>query len=128
MGDAEQIGVTLVGDQRSQHPARIDLQIRLKRFHLPPVQSALVMGRRAVIGSRAMAKALNEMLPGAFERFEVEHTIIEAVIIREAHLRRVPSPRLIPLLVKHAEQFMADTDTLHLDIDIEVNLTESFEL
>lgn len=108
--------------------ARIDLKVRLKRFHLPPVQSALAIGRRAGIGSKAMKKALDEMMPGAFQRFELEHPLIEAFIIRDAHLRRIPSERLIPILTRYAESYMADVDTLHFDLDIEVLISESIEL
>jgi hypothetical protein len=127
MSDGDDVRV-VVSEQREAKLARVDLQLRIRRFNLPPVQSALVMGRRAVIGSKAMSKALDEMIPGAFRRFDVEHPLIEAVIVREAHLRRVPSERLIPIIVKHAEQFMSDADTLHLDIDVEVHITETVEI
>lgn len=107
---------------------RVDMRMRLTRFQLPPVQSALIVGRRAVIGSRAMGKALEEMMPGAFRRIELEHPVIEAVIVRHAHLRRVPEDRLIPALVRHAESFMGEADTLHVDISIEVSVSESFDI
>ena len=108
--------------------ARADLRIRLSRFNLPPVQSALVVGKRASIGSRAMAKALDEMMPGAFKRIDVDHPLIESILCRDVHLRRISSEKLIPLIVRHAEAFMADTDTLHFDINIDVFIRESVEL
>lgn len=107
---------------------RADLRIRLQRFALPPVQSALVIGRRALIGSRAMGKALDEMMPGAFRRIEVEHPTVEAILIREAHLRRVPEERLIPTLLRYAERFMDEADTLHMDVDIAVTIDEAVQL
>jgi hypothetical protein len=108
--------------------ARVDMRLRLSRFALPPVQSALVIGKRAGIGSHAMIKALDEMMPGAFSRHEIEHSVIEAILIRDAHLRRIPAERLIPVLVRHAEAFMGDTDTLHFDVTVEVQVLESLEL
>lgn len=120
--------LALDGDARVDRGARVDLKVRLKRFHLPPVQSALAIGKRAGIGSKAMKKALDEMMPGAFQRFELEHPVIEALIIRDAHLRRIPSERLIPVLTRYAEAYMSDVDTLHFDLDIEVLITESIEL
>ena len=110
------------------HNARVDMRIRLSRFNLPPVQSALVVGKQASIGSRAIGKALDEMMPHAFQRFEVEHPLVEAVLIREAHLRGVPAARLLPVLLRHAEGFMTASDTLHFEIDLEVLIRESFEL
>ena len=108
--------------------ARIDLNLRLSRFRLPPVESALAIGRRAVIGSNAMAKALEEMLPDQFLKIEIEHDVIEAIIVRKVHLTRVPQERLVPILLRHAERFMADTDTLHFDIGLEVSVSESLEI
>lgn len=102
--------------------------IRISRFNLPPVQSALVVGKRAGIGSRAIAKALDEMMPHQFERFEVEHPVIEAVLLRTAHLRRVPSDRLLPVILRHAESLMSEIDTLHFEISIEVQVQERIEL
>jgi hypothetical protein len=68
------------------------------------------------------------MMPGAFMRIEVEHPVIEAILIRTAHLRRVPAEHLVPVLIRNAEAFMADTDTMHFDIGIEVQIQESLEL
>jgi hypothetical protein len=108
--------------------ARIDLNFRLSRFRLPPVESALAVGRRALIGSHAMAKALEEMLPGAFCKIDVEHPVVEAIILRKVHLARVPQDQLVPLLLRHAERFMVDSDTLHFDIALEVSVSETLEV
>lgn len=108
--------------------ARIDLNLRLSRFRLPPVESALAIGRRAVIGSNAMAKALDEMLPDQFLKIDVEHAAIEAIIVRKQHLTRVPQDRLVNILLRHAERFMTDSDTLHFDIALEVSVSESMEV
>lgn len=128
MSNGDDVRVATVAGPRSGASARVDLQFRLSRFNLPPVQSALVIGRHAPIGSTAMSKALDEMMPGAFRRFDVEHAVVESVIVRDAHLRRVPSERLIPLIVRHAEQFMTDADMLHVDIGIEVHVSETIDI
>lgn len=107
---------------------RVDLSIRISRFNLPPVQSALVVGKRAGIGSQAFANALEEMMPGQFERFSVDHPVIEAVLLRAAHLRRVPADRLIPVILRHAETVMSEVDMLHFEITIELLVSERLEL
>jgi hypothetical protein len=107
---------------------RIDLRLRMSRFHVPPVQSALAVGKRAPIGTNAMLKALGEILPGTFERIDVEHPTIEALIVRTAHLQRVPRDKLAALVLKHAQGFMSDSEMLHLDMEIEVHVQDSLEL
>ena len=106
-----------ISDQREN--VRIDLTMRISRFNLPPVQSALVVGKRAGIGSRAIGKALDEMMPKQFECVDVQHPLIEAVIVRTAHLRRVPPEKLIAVILRNAESVMSDLDMLHFDIAID---------
>ncbi|MEC7521226.1 MAG: hypothetical protein VYE22_15215 [Myxococcota bacterium] len=100
----------------------------MSRFELPPVQSALVVGRKAPIGSRAMEKALAEMMPEAFTRIEVDHETIEAVIVRRAHLRRLPEERLVALLVRQTESVIDETEMLRVTMELEISLTEELEV
>ena len=113
---------------RTSPTRRVAIDVRLSRFDLPPVESALVVGRRAVIGSRAMEKALEEMMPEAFVRISVEHPIIEALLIRRAHLRRVPEETLVAFLVRHAESMIDDSEMLRVSLTLEVFASEELEL
>lgn len=104
------------------------IDLKLQRFKLPPVESALIIGKRALIGPKAMEKALNEMLPAGYELVEVDHPSIEALLINTSHLKRVPKDRLVDVLIRHAEQMMADDETLHVGMDIEIAVAERLEL
>lgn len=107
---------------------RVHLTMEISRFRLPPVSSALVIGKRTGIGPKAMEKALAEMLPEAFELVPVEHPTIEAVLIRSMHLRRVPKDRLVQLIVRQAENLMDESEMLHFDLDVKVHTSEELEL
>lgn len=107
---------------------RVSVDLRMSRFELPPVQSALVVGRKAPIGSRAMEKALAEMMPEAFTRIEVDHETIEAVIVRRAHLRRLPEERLVALMVRQTESVIDETEMLRVTMELEISLTEELEV
>jgi len=104
------------------------VELRLQRFHLPPVESALAVGKRAPIGPRALEKALVEIMPEQFERIDVDHEIIEALLMNKSHLRRVPRERLVSLIVRHAERLMDATEILHVSMDIELSVAERLEL
>lgn len=75
-----------------------------------------------------MAKAFDEMLPGEFEVFEVKHPVVEALVVRKAHLRRVPEDKLLTVLLRHAETLMAEDEMLRFDVQVEVLLDERVEL
>jgi len=99
----------------------VDLRLRFQEFRLPPVQGALVIGRRAPVGPRAMAEALESMLPGVYHLVSVDHPTIEGVVVRRDDLRRVPEPVLIGHLVREADSLMNEHETLHCSLEIEVS-------
>ena len=103
---------------------RVSVDLRMSRFELPPVQSALVVGRKAPIGSRAMEKALAEMMPDAFVRIEGDHE----TIVRKAHLRRLPEERLVSLLVRQTESVIDETEMLRVTMELEITLTEELDI
>ena len=100
----------------------------MTRFELPPVQSALVVGRRSPFGSKSLEKALAEIMPATFRRIEVEHPVIEAVIVRESHLRRISEEKLVGMLVRHAEDMMDETEALRVTADLVISSSEDIEL
>src|SRR5437868_13114559 len=114
-----------MSDQPKRH---VNVSLRMTRFELPPVESALVVGRRAPIGSNALEKALAELMPGTFRRIEVEHPVIEAVIIRESHSRRISEDRLVRLLIRHAEGMMDETEAFRVTAELVISSSEEFEL
>ena len=124
MSNADDTRVERLDDART----RIQMTMEITRFRLPPVESALVVGKRAGIGPKAMEKALAEMVPGAFQLVAIEHPIIEAIIVRSSHLRRVPQDKLVPLIVRNCENLMDDTDMLHFELDIRVRTTEAIDV
>lgn len=115
-------------EQLERERQQIRLTMEISRFRLPPVESALVIGRRASIGPKAMEKALSEMMPGVFETIAVEHPVIEAILLRSVHLRRLSAAKLVPVIVRKCENLMDDTDMLHFELDIRVRTTEEIEL
>jgi hypothetical protein len=113
----------------SDKPKRqVTVSLRMTRFELPPIESALVVGRKSPIGSNALEKALGEIMPGSFRRVAVEHPIIEAVIIRAVHTRRISEEGLVRLLVRHAEDMMEETEALRVTADLVFSSSEDIDL
>lgn len=75
-----------------------------------------------------MNKALAEMLPGHFVLVEVEHPVVEAIILRTSHLRRVPQDKLVRVILEQCDNLMDETDMMHFDIDIRVRATADLDL
>ena len=98
----------------------INFSMRFSEFQLPPVQNALIIGKRAPVGTNAIFHALEEMTPGMFKLIQIDHPVIEGIIVRKSDLRKMPEKQLISRMLSYAEQIMDETDTLHVKINIEV--------
>lgn len=86
------------------------------------------MGLRSTIGPQALEKALQEMVPGDFRRIDVEHEVVQALLVNEAHFRRIPEAKIVELILRHTEGMMDATESLHIDMDVAIESQEEFEL
>ena len=100
------------------------MTMTLNQFHLPPIQDALIIGKRTSVGAHSICKSFREMSPGMFQLIEVEHPIVEAILVRKSDLRKLPEKELIGQLLHQSEQIMDQTDTIHVKITIEVTVEQ----
>jgi hypothetical protein len=106
-------------------PARkINLELRFTQYHLPPLDNALIIGKRAAVGANSISRAFEELSPGAFRLIRVEHDVAEAVLVRTSDLRKFPEAELIRRMLLQADQIMDDTDTLHVRLHFEIIVGE----
>ena len=85
---------------------KINLQLRFTPYHLPPLDSALIIGKRAPVGANGISRAFQELSPAAFQLIAVEHSVAEAVLVRVSDLRKLPPQALVKRLLQLADQLM----------------------
>jgi hypothetical protein len=103
---------------------RINLQLRFTQYYLPPLDSALIIGKRAPVGANGISRAFQELSPATFQLIPVEHPVAEAVLVRVSDLRKLPQQTLISRLLGLADQIMDEADTLHVALRFEVIVDE----
>ena len=103
------------------------LQARIKEFAIPPITDGLVIGRDAKIGTVALQKALNLLIPDHFEHVIIDDEIIADVLIKSILLRRLTKERLIKFILEQFKPFMSSQDILHVQLDLEISLVGEFE-
>lgn len=112
-------------DRGETSPRRkINLQLRFTQYHLPPLDSALIIGKRAPVGANGISRAFQELSPATFQLIPVEHPVAEAVLVRASDLRKLPQQALISRLLQLADQIMDEADTLHVTLKFEVIVDE----
>lgn len=103
---------------------KINLELRLTQYYLPPLDNALIIGKRATVGANSVSRAFEELSPGTFRLIRVEHDVAEAVLVRASDLRKLPEAELVPRLLLQADQIMDETDTLHVKLHFEIIIGE----
>ena len=106
----------------------VSIDMRFSRFALPPVRDAMVIGKKARIGPHAIEKAFEDLTPGMFRLFRVDHPVIEAVLIRKSILRKMNEEALLKYISEHAEKLMDETDSLRIEINLEIDIKETIEI
>jgi len=103
------------------------IQARIKEFAIPPITDGLVIGREASIGTVALQKALNLLIPDHFEHVTIDDEIVADVLIKSILLRRLTKDRLVKFLIEQTKPFMSPQDILHVQLDLEISLTGELE-
>lgn len=112
-------------DRRETSPQRrINLQLRFTQYNLPPLDSALIIGKRAPVGANGISRAFQELSPATFRLIPVDHSVAEAVLVRVSDLRKLPQQELISRLLQLADEIMDETDTMHVALKFEVIVDE----
>lgn len=103
------------------------LQARIKEFAIPPITDGLVIGREASIGTVALQKALNLLIPDHFEHLIIDDEIIADILIKSILLRRMTKDRLVKFIMEQIKPFMSAQDILQVQLDLEILLTGEVE-
>ena len=103
------------------------LQARIKEFAIPPITDGLVIGREASIGTVALQKALNLLIPDHFEHLVIDDEIIADILIKSILLRRLTKDRLVKFIMGQVKPFMSTQDILQVQLDLEILLTGEVE-
>lgn len=85
-----------------------------------------MLGRRAAIGCNAIRKSLSLLMTYPFAHIELEDEVISDILVREAVLRRIPKEQLIEFVLQRIKPLMDDTEILHLDVETELHLEDTY--
>ncbi len=103
-------------------PTTISIQMSFRQCSLPPVQDALILGKKAPVGSEGVVRALQALSPGVYRLIRVKHDVIESILVRESDLRKISEDDLVRVMIQHVGPIMDATDALNVQLDIRVTV------
>jgi len=107
---------------------KADITIRLSEFEIPPMQDALIVGRRAPIGPEAARRMVDILSPNQYEIIKVDHPAIEAIVVRKALFNMLPQEKLIELLLEEGGKVANDSTIVKVQVSIVLKVSKSIDL
>lgn len=113
----------------SEQPANnvsVNVRLQFQEFKIPPVHDALVLGKKAPIGSEAVRRSLTLLHVAPFEHLKLngenEDEIVGDILVRSSVLNKIPRDKLIRMVLDRVKPFMSAEEILHLHLEAEVSL------
>lgn len=105
-----------------------EIKFRFSEFEIPPMQDALLIGRKAPIGPEAVRRMVNAIAPDTYEVVKVEHSVFEAVVIRKNLLRFLPREKVVAIILEEGEKFAGEHMVIRAQVDVTVYVTRTVDL
>ncbi|MBO8158629.1 hypothetical protein [Thermosyntropha sp.] len=107
---------------------KVEINMRLSEFEVPPIQDVLVVGKKAPIGPEAARRMVDVLSPEQYDIIRIDHPFIEAVIIRKALCRIISPDKILKLIIEESEKIMDEDMLIKMQMDISLNISKVVDL
>lgn len=107
---------------------KAEITMRLSEFEMPPMQDVLIVGRKAPIGPEAARRMVDILSPEQYEIIHVDHTAIEAVVIRKSLTNMIDKDKLISLILDEGGKVANDSTIIKAQINIVLEVSKTIDL
>lgn len=111
-----------------ENSKKIELNMRLSEFEMPPMQDVLIVGKDAPIGSEAARRMVEILSPDQYQIRKIDHPTIEALVIRKALLKLIPENRLLDIILEEVEPVTDETMIIRVQMNIAILINKSVDL
>jgi len=101
--------------EKSRH---YSLSLNFEDISLPPIKDILILGAKCPQGKIGVAKCFQLLAPDNFELIEIDHELVQGLIINKRILKRVPVDHIINILKREVFPYISEGDTVKVDINI----------
>jgi hypothetical protein len=103
-----------------QKKYRVDLNFESVSF--PPINDILVLGNQCPQGKKGLYLCFELMAPGSFELIEIEHPVVEAVLINKKILKKMDKKRILNILEREVFSFLSENEILNVKFNITISV------
>lgn len=107
---------------------KAEITMRMAEFEMPPMQDILIVGRRAPIGPEAARRMVDILSPEQYEIINVDHPVIEAMVVRKALFNMLPQEKLVALLLEEGGKVANESTIIKAQVTIVLQVSKSVDL
>lgn len=107
---------------------KAEITMRLSEFEVPPMQDVLLVGKMAPIGPEAARRMVDILSPEQYEIIEIEHPVIEAIVIRKSLISMIAKDKLISLILDEGGKVANESTIIKAQINIVLHVSKSIDL
>ena len=102
--------------------------MHISEFEIPPMQDVLIVGRRSPIGPEAAKRMVDILSPDQYEIIEVDHPIIEAIVVRTALFNMVPKDKLVAIILEEGGKVANKSTVVKAIVNIILHVSKFIDL
>ena len=107
---------------------KAEMTIRLSEFEIPPMQDALLVGKKAPIGPEAVRRMVDALSPEQYEIIKIEHQVFEAAVLKRSLLKLLPEEKLLPILLDECERVADEQAVVKAQVNIVIQVNRAVDL
>lgn len=107
---------------------KAEITMRMSEFEMPPMQDALIVGKRAPIGPEAARRMVDILSPDQYEIIKVDHPAIEAIVVRKALFNMLPQEKLVGLLLEEGGKVANESTIVKTQVNIVLQVSKSIDI
>lgn len=100
------------------------ISLAFENVSLPPFQDILILSHKCPHGMNGLSKCMQILSPDRFEVFNIDVGNVEAIIVSNQVLSRMPIEKIIELLSEKVFPFITEGEVVRVDFHIKVSLEE----
>lgn len=118
----------LIMNDSTETSRKAEITIRFTEFEMPPMQDVLIVGKKAPIGPEAARRMVDILSPEQYDIIEVNHAVIEAVVLKKSLINMVSKDRLIALILEEGGKVANESTIIKAHINIVLQISKSIDL
>ena len=99
---------------------RFTVSLDFEAIKLPPFRDILLLSNRCPQGKEGVSKCLNLLEPEKFQLVDVDHPVIEAMLVSKAILKRMPAEKVVEILKDKVFPFVTNGECVKVDFNVRI--------